>query len=371
MKIGILGTSNKENEKRFPLHIDHISNFSDDEISKLYFEKSYPGLKDNKSIGNLNICDRSELFSLCDLVILPKPTEKDFPFLRDNQILFGWVHCVQGEEITQIGIDKKLTYIAWEAMYRWNNDVRLNHIFQRNNELAGYCAVTHALSLIGDTAGSYGKGKKIAVIGYGSSGKGTIHALKGQGCTDLTVFSRRKKSEISDAITNVKYMQYENFQGQVLLNGIPSNQELLKYDIIVNCILQDTDNPINFLVNSDIQRVENKKLVIDVSCDNGFGFEFARPTSFENPILKFGQIIYYSVDHTPSFLWEAASYEISEALFPYVKYILSKGKYKGNEVLEKAVEIEDGKILNQKILTYQDRESKYPYKKMYHSKPKI
>lgn len=361
MKIGIIHSSNKENEKRYPLHIEQILKFSDEELSKLIFEENYPGINQIDQLRPIIKMKREEVFSSCDLVVLPKPTEQDFCFFKNGQTVFGWLHCVQGREITQVGIDKALTYIAWESMYKWDNKSKLFHIFQRNNELAGYCAVMHALSLVGDTAGSYGKEKKIAVLGYGSSGKGTIHALKGLGCSDLTVYTRRKKSDISDAITNVKYLQYDIVSDMVLLDGKQANQVLPNYDIIVNCILQDTDNPITFLSNQDVLGLRKNLLIIDVSCDKGIGFEFAIPTSFENPLRKFNLITYYSVDHTPSYLWEAASYEISEAVFPFIKYMIVNGSYEGNEVLEKAKEIENGRIVNPKIIRYQKRNCHFPY----------
>ena len=72
--------------------------------------------------------------------------------MRDGQVLWGWPHCVQDEEITQLSIDRRLTLIAFEAMNYWNADGSFSlHVFHKNNELAGYCSVLHALELIGTT----------------------------------------------------------------------------------------------------------------------------------------------------------------------------------------------------------------------------
>ena len=67
----------------------------------------------------------------------------------DGQVLWGWPHCVQDEEITQLSIDRRLTLIAFEAMNYWEADGSFGlHVFY-NNELAGYCSVLHALELTG------------------------------------------------------------------------------------------------------------------------------------------------------------------------------------------------------------------------------
>jgi len=50
------------------------------------------------------------------------------------------------------------------------------------------------------------------------------------------------------------------------------------------------------------------------------GFEWARPTSFAEPMFAVGQAMhYYGVDHSPSYLWNSATWEISEALIPHLR----------------------------------------------------
>jgi hypothetical protein len=72
-------------------------------------------------------------------------------------VLWGWPHAVQDSELTQVAIDKRLTLIAWEAMNHWTPSGRfVVHVFHLNNELAGYCSVLHAMTLIGST-GHYGR----------------------------------------------------------------------------------------------------------------------------------------------------------------------------------------------------------------------
>jgi alanine dehydrogenase len=360
MKIGIVGFSTKENEKRYPLHPAHIRQLSKDHLKSLYFEENYPGIsKENKT---LNFLTRKQLFRECDLIILPKATQGDFTLLRKNQILWGWVHCVQGIDITQVAINKKLTMIAWENMSAWNKGSKSGLTFSRNNEVAGYASVIHALSLNGITSGCYGERKKIAVIGYGSTGKGAVNALLGLGCSDLTVFSKRSRFELQDAFNNVKYETYNLTSDGVEMNGVPSQETLKEYDIIVNCVLQDPSKPIIFLTNADASTMKDGCIIIDVSCDKSMGFEFGSPTTFKKPQFRIGNLTYYGVDHSPSFFWNAASYEISGALMPHLLYILDNGSYLGNETIEKAVVIENGNIIDERIIDFQNRESISPYR---------
>lgn len=76
---------------------------------------------------------------------------------------------MQHAEITQLAIDRQLTLIAFEAMNHWTAEGGFSlHVFHKNNELAGYCSVLHALQLIG-TTGDYGRRLRAAVIGSGAT----------------------------------------------------------------------------------------------------------------------------------------------------------------------------------------------------------
>lgn len=357
MKIGVLWKSNKENERRYPIHSKHINELRDDELENIFFEDGYPIHRDLNC--NIRSLSRQEIFNTCDMIILPKPDPSDFPCFRPHQILWGWPHTVQGHDITNLAIEKKLTLIAWENMHNWSMGVRKEHIFARNNELAGYAAVNHFMELNGITPGVYGEEIKIAVLGYGSTAKGAINALIGLGGTDITVFSKRSKFQIIDAIKNIKYKTYSFYKKEVYIENDLAYKELVNYDLIVNCVLQDPLNPMIFIRADNINYKQLS--IIDISCDKGMSFDFALPTSFESPIITNDKYVYYAVDHTPSYFFNSASYEISGSLLPFLKYILKNDSYKGNEILERAVDIEDGVVTNKAILKFQNREDKYPY----------
>jgi alanine dehydrogenase len=126
-------------------------------------------------------------------------------------------------------------------------------------------------------------------------------------------------------------------------------------------VLQDTDAPLTFLINDDLSTLASGTLVVDVSCDEGMGFEWARPTSFAQPDFLVGDHVrYYGVDHSPSYLWNSATWEISEALLPHLRTVLT-GAWDSSEIIRRAIEIRDGTIQNPRILSFQHRSSEYPH----------
>jgi alanine dehydrogenase len=103
-------------------------------------------------------------------------------------------------------------------------------------------------------------------------------------------------------------------------------------------------------------------LIIDVSCDEGMGFFFAKPTTFNNPMFQIGTVDYYAVDHTPSYLWESASRSISAALIVHLPTVVAGHEsWQHNETIRRAVNIDDGVIQNPTILSFQKRQPDYPH----------
>jgi len=112
-----------------------------------------------------------------------------------------------------------------------------------------------------------------------------------------------------------------------------------------------------------VERLRPGCLIVDVSCDEGMGFPFARPTTFEEPTFWAGGAIYYGVDHSPSHLWDAATWEVSEALLPYLPAVLDGPEgWQREETVARAIEIRDGVVQNPTILSFQNREEEYPHR---------
>src|SRR3546814_8902349 len=82
--------------------------------------------------------------------------QADLGEMREGGVLWGYTHCAQQRAITQAALDHKLTLVAFEEMYIWSPSGQMGrHTFYKNNEMAGYCAVLHALQLKG-IDGHYG-----------------------------------------------------------------------------------------------------------------------------------------------------------------------------------------------------------------------
>ncbi|PLX05606.1 MAG: NAD(P) transhydrogenase subunit alpha [Marinilabiliales bacterium] len=374
LTLGVIGTSKKEDEKRVPIHPEHLSRLPEDIRKQLIFEKGYGkpfGLDDNFFISQTGgVATRHELLAELGNVIIAKPVISDLKEIREGGLIWGYPHCAQQGDVTQTAIDRKLTLIAFEDMFVWSPSGQVGrHTFYKNNEMAGYCAVIHALQLRG-IDGHYGNQRKVIIFSFGAVSRGAIYALKSHGFRDITICIQRPDHEVREEILDVHYVRIrEGNKNEARLVTVehdgtvqPLSKLINESEIIINGTYQDTDNPIDFVTEDEKDSIKSGSLIIDVSCDEGMGFYFAKPTTFKNPILNIDNIDYYAVDNTPSYLWESASRSISAALIVHLQSVLEGSKgWMENPTIKEAINIQDGVIKKESVLTFQNRVSNYPH----------
>ncbi len=372
LSLGVVATYRKADEKRLALHPAHLERLAPELRSHLLVERGYGerfDVSDDELNALVRLGSREEVFAQ-DVVLLPKPLPEDLETMRAGQVLWGWPHCVQDPRMTQNAIDRGLTLIAWEVMNHWTSDGQYDvHVFHRNNELAGYCSVLQAFGLAGIT-GAYGRRLRAAVISFGATARGAVQALLALGVDDITVMTQRSASAVESPYPSVRRQTLDpdpDRPGRVLslvdnLVG-PMAEALAEYDVVVNCMLQDTEAPLLFVSNDELPLFRSGTLVVDVSCDEGMGFEWARPTSFADPMFTVGDgVHYYAVDHSPSFLWGSSTWENSEALLEFLPVVMGgPDAWDANETIRRAIEIRDGVVVNPKILSFQNRAEQPPH----------
>ncbi len=374
LTFGVIGTSKKEDERRIPIHPEHLPRLPEQIRRHLIFEEGYGaplGIEDSEIAAQTgDIATRHELLADIGMVIIPKPVLSDLQELREGGILWGWPHCVQQWAFTQTAIDRKQTLIAFEDMFVWGPDGQIGrHTFYKNNELAGYCAVLHALQLKG-VDGHYGKQRKTIIFSFGAVSRGAIYALQARGYRDITICIQRPDHEVREEVPGCHYVRIrEGNEGEPRMLVVehdgterPLTDLISQSDIIVNGIFQEPDHPILFVTEEERSCLKPGCLIIDVSCDEGMGFYFAKPTTFKNPMFKIGMVDYYAVDHTPSYLWESASRSLSAALLVHLPTVVGGHEsWQQNETIRRAVNIDAGVIQKPAILSFQKRRPDYPH----------
>lgn len=253
----------------------------------------------------------------CEIICNPKnPLAQEYGHFKQGQTLFGWIHAVQGKEMTDFLVQKNMTAIAWEDMFD-----RGLHIFWKNNEISGYAAIVHSFMHWGRIPFEC----KVAIIGRGNVARGALRALSAFGA-DVFVYDRKSVARL--------------------------RSELDQYDVIVNAVLWDVFRDDHLIYKEDLNLMKPGSMIVDVSCDDHMGIETTHATTIENPTYTLDGILHYAVDHTPALFFKSATESISAALRPFLDDLILDNH---NSILEQATIIRDGKIIDERVIKYQNR----------------
>src|SRR5690554_4338132 len=103
------------------------------------------------------------------------------------------------------------------------------------------------------------------------------------------------------------------------------------------------------IYKEDLKKFKKGTMIIDVSCDPYLEIETSHPTTIDNPIYIEENIIHYCVDNTPAMFPHTATSVISKGLYKYIDELI-EDIY--SEVLKNAIVINNGKIIDQKIIDF-------------------
>ncbi len=316
-RIGFI-KSLKENEKRRAILPNDLKNVQN--CNYLFFEKNYGkilGIEDEEYENKgCHILNREEILN-CDIICDPKIGDAEYlEKLKYGSTIWGWIHAVQNKDITDKIINNKLTAYAWEDMYEYNR-----HCFWKNNELAGIAAIIDAYRI----KGTLPFDSKVAIIGKGNTARGAFKVLSQLGA-DIEVYGRKDEELL--------------------------RRNLNKFDAIVNCVLWDVARKDHIISKKDLEKMKKNSMIIDVSCDRNGAIETSTPTTIDEPTYYEKGILHYAVDHTPSIFYETASDAISKEVAKYLDFLITERK---NIVLDNSLIIKQGKILDERIIKFQNR----------------
>ena len=375
LSLGVMARSLKENERRLPIHPQHLGRIPDDLRGRIFLERGYGERlrrlrRAARARGSPASAPASSSSHECDVILQPKPLLSDIAELRDGQVLWGWPHCVQDEELTQVAIDRQLTLIAFEAMNHWHRDGSFSlHVFHKNNELAGYCSVLHAMQIAGSpatTAAPSGRRDRLRRDRPrgGDRAERPRRPRRRRPHPPRDARSPRRSTrrtmvhfDTDDTTARVSHALTDD-------GRVPLAEFLAEHDIIVNCVLQDTDAPLMFLTERRPRaHAAPGTLIVDVSCDEGMGFSWARPTTFTEPDLRRRRqralLRRRPQPVLPVELRHLGDQRGAAALpADRARRAASLG---GDPTIRRAIEIRDGVIQNPAILSFQGRSPKHPH----------
>lgn len=293
-----------------------------------------------------------EVFAQAEMIIKVKePQAEEFAMLREDQIIFAYLHLAPDPEQTKGLIESGAVCIAYETVTSPRGGLPL---LAPMSKVAGRLAVqagAHALEqpngglgmLLGGVPGV--PPARVTIIGGGVVGTSAAHIAVGMGANVWILDSNPDVLEAHwkhfGRSTNTVYSTRDSLEEYV------TSSEL----VIGGVLIPGAEAP-KLVTREMIKQMKPGSVVVDVAIDQGGCFETSHATTHADPTYIVDDIVHYCVANMPGAVPQTSTCALNNVTLPFVLELANKGykqALKDNEHLRNGLNIIHGKVCYKQV----------------------
>jgi alanine dehydrogenase len=304
---------------------------------------------DNQSFSKEGaiILSRNEIFGKSDLIIKVKePQPEEYELLRENQILYTYLHLAPAPELTEALLKRKIIGIAYETVQKEDNSLPL---LVPMSEVAGRMSIHEGAKYLERENG----GRGILLGGVPGVDPGHVVILGGgvvgHNAAKMAIGTGASVTLLDVNLPRLRYLDdlYGSRLKTLMSNKLNLRESLESADLVICAVLITGAKAPKLITQKMLSFMKPGAVIVDVSIDQGGSLETSRPTSHDDPIFVVDEIVHYCVANMPGALARTSTFALTNATFPYAYQIAEKGFNKAiqdNDALKKGVNIYKGHI---------------------------
>ena len=252
----------------------------------------------------------------------PQPSEYDL--IREDQIVFTYLHLAADDQQTMALIKSKSIDIAYETIEKDNGSLPL---LLPMSEVAGRMAIQEAAKYLEMPQG----GRGILLGGVTGVGPGTVVVIGGGVVgTNAAKMACGLGAKVYILDTNLERLRYLDDVMPANCFPIMSNPAILeemviKADVVIGAVLIAGAKAPKLLTRGMLKKMKNGSVIVDVAIDQGGCFETSKATTHTDPTYVVEGVIHYCVANMPGAVARTSTRALTNATLPYAIEIANKG----------------------------------------------
>lgn len=301
-----------------------------------------------QAAGAQVLADAAAVYAQAELIVKVKePIEADLALLRDDHVLFSFLHLAANSELTQRLQAIGLLALAFETVAE--KDGRLP-LLAPMSEIAGRLAGQVGTTLLHQPNGGKGlllgglpaaERGRVVVLGAGMAGGAAVQVVAAQGAEVVVFDKNRDRLAQMRALGNNVTALYP-YQHQI-------EREVRQADLLIGAVLVVGEKAPHLVSADDVRDMADGSVVIDISVDQGGCIETTRPTDYAEPTFVWQGVVHFGVTNMPGAVPRSASQALSAALMPYLRS-LAKPQWRQHPALVSGINVEKGQICHASLL---------------------
>jgi len=304
--------------------------------------------KEYMAAGAKIIPSAAKVYADADMILKVKePLTEEYGLLRENQILFTYLHLAPDAQQVKALLKAKVIGIAYETVQLPNGALPL---LAPMSEVAGRMAVQVGANLLQNIYGGRGlllggvpgvERGQVVIIGGGNVG---LNAAKMATGLDARVTLLDVSQERLAFIDNM----FGNRVVTLMSNSYNIAKSVADADVVIGAVLIPGARAPKLVTKKMVQSMRPGSVLIDVAIDQGGSIEtIDRLTSHQNPYFVEHGVIHYSVPNMPGAVPRTSTFALTNATMPYALQLANKGAetaMRDNSALLKGLNVYKGKV---------------------------
>ncbi len=270
----------------------------------------------------------ADIFNDTEIIVKVKEPQKvEVDMIRENQIIYTYLHLAAAKELTEGLIKSKSINIAYETVTDDNGKLPL---LAPMSAVAGRMSVqagAHCLEknqkgrgvLLGGAPG--GEPANVLILGGGVVGENAATIATGM----------QAKVHIVDKSEERLKQLVEMFGDKIIpeqSDKIDLNKLVAEADLLVGGVLIPGAEAPKLITKDMLKLMKRGSVIVDVAIDQGGCVETSKPTTHGNPTYIVDDVVHYCVANMPGGVPRTSTIALNQATLPFLIKLANKGYVK-------------------------------------------
>ena len=281
-----------------------------------------------KNAGAKIIKKAADIFNDAEIIVKVKEPQKvEVEMIKENQIVYTYLHLAAAKELTEGLIKSKSINIAYETVTDDNGRLPL---LAPMSAVAGRMSVqagAHCLEknqkgrgvLLGGAPG--GEPANVLILGGGVVGENAAIIATGM----------RAKVHIVDKSEERLKQLVELFGDKIIpqqSDKIDLNKLVAEADLLVGGVLIPGAEAPKLVTKDMLKLMKRGSVIVDVAIDQGGCVETSKPTTHGDPTYIVDDVVHYCVANMPGGVPRTSTFALNQATLPFLVKLANKGYQK-------------------------------------------
>ena len=275
--------------------------------------------------GALIVDKAEDIFNDSEIIVKVKePLSNEIEMIKENQIVFTYLHLAAAKELTEGLVKSKSVCIAYETVT--DNEGRLP-LLAPMSAVAGRMSIqagAHSLE-------KHQKGRGLLLGGAPGIDPATVVILGGGVVGEnaaLIATGMKSKVHIVDK-SQKRLDQLKKIFGDQIIPELSDKTDLKKLisdcDLLIGGVLIPGAEAPKLVTKDMLKLMKRGSVIVDVAIDQGGCVETSKPTTHANPTYIVDDIVHYCVANMPGGVPRTSTLALNKATIPFLSKLANKG----------------------------------------------